>query len=135
MLAQADIDDTGPRAARGAAERTCIVTRAVKPVDELIRFVVAPDGAVVADLKRRLPGRGVWVTAQRETVSEAVKRKAFGRARCARDRPEGRPVGNWLCQDRGRACLRPGGWGARGLRRGGRRAAKDRGRGGAPPRR
>jgi len=80
MLAQADIDDTGPRAARGASERTCIVTRAVKPVDELIRFVVAPDGAVVADLKRRLPGRGVWVTARRETVAEAVKRKAFGRA-------------------------------------------------------
>ncbi|HMK81252.1 MAG TPA: RNA-binding protein [Xanthobacteraceae bacterium] len=80
MLAQADIEDLGPRAARGAPARTCIVTRAVKPVDELIRFVVAPDGAVVADLKRRLPGRGVWVTATRAAVDEAVKRKAFSRA-------------------------------------------------------
>jgi predicted RNA-binding protein YlxR (DUF448 family) len=80
MLAQADIEDTGPRAARGAAERTCIVTRAVKPIDELIRFVVAPDGAVVADLKRRLPGRGVWVTATRSAVDDAVKRKGFARA-------------------------------------------------------
>src|SRR5215468_7150388 len=80
MLAETDIEDTGPRAARGATTRTCIVTRAVKPVDELIRFVVAPDGAVVADLKRRLPGRGVWVAAQRDTVNEAVKRKAFARA-------------------------------------------------------
>jgi hypothetical protein len=79
MLAQADIDDTGPRDARGATERTCIVTRAVKPIDGLIRFVIAPDGAVVADLKRRLPGRGVWVTATRATVDDAVKRKAFAR--------------------------------------------------------
>ena len=80
MLAETDIDDTGPRAARGALERTCVVTRAVKPVDELIRFVVAPDAAVVADLKRRLPGRGVWVTATRTAVDEAVQRKVFARA-------------------------------------------------------
>jgi uncharacterized protein len=51
----------------------------VRPVDELIRFVRAPDGTVVADLRRRLPGRGVWVTADRATVDEAVKRKAFAR--------------------------------------------------------
>jgi uncharacterized protein len=80
MLAQADMDDAGPRQARSAVERTCIVTRAVKPVDELIRFVVAPDGAVVPDLKRRLPGRGVWVTATRAAVDQAVKRKGFARA-------------------------------------------------------
>src|ERR1041384_8485410 len=73
------MDDTGPRDARGATSRTCIVTRAVKPVDELLRCVTAPDGAVVADLKRRLPGRGVWVTGTRSAVDEAVKRKAFGR--------------------------------------------------------
>src|ERR1700754_603095 len=80
MLAHADIEDTGPRQARGATERTCIATRVVKPVDELIRFVVAPDGAVVPDLKRRLPGRGVWVTATRAAVDEAVRRKSFARA-------------------------------------------------------
>jgi predicted RNA-binding protein YlxR (DUF448 family) len=81
MLAQADIiEDTGPRTARGVTERTCILTRAVKPIDELIRFVIAPDGAVVADLKRRLHGRGVWVTATRAAVDEAARRKAFARA-------------------------------------------------------
>ena len=74
MLAHADMDDTGPRDARGASERTCVVTRAVKPVDELIRFVTAPDGAVVADLKRRLPGRGVWVTATRAAVEENLRK-------------------------------------------------------------
>ena len=41
--------------------------------------MAAPDGAVVADLKRRLPGRGVWVTATRAVVDDAVKRKAFAR--------------------------------------------------------
>ena len=79
MLAHADIDDTGPRQARSARERTCVVTRAVKPVDELIRFVVAPDGAVTPDLKRRLPGRGVWVTASRAAVDDAVRRNGFSR--------------------------------------------------------
>jgi uncharacterized protein len=79
MLAHADIDDSGPRQARSATARLCIVARVVKPVDELIRFVVAPDGAVVPDLKRRLPGRGVWVTATRAAVDEAVKRRGFAR--------------------------------------------------------
>jgi uncharacterized protein len=70
--------DSGPRRAPGS-ERLCIVTREVKPVTDLIRFVTGPDQEVVPDLKRRLPGRGVWVTATRAAVAEAVKRRAFGR--------------------------------------------------------
>jgi uncharacterized protein len=70
--------DAGPRRAPGS-ERLCILTREVRPVADLIRFVVGPDGEVVPDLKRRLPGRGVWVTATRAAVAEAVKRRAFGR--------------------------------------------------------
>jgi hypothetical protein len=61
-------------------ERLCVVTRAVRPPEELIRFVAAPDGTVTPDLHRKLPGRGVWVTASRKAVTEAVRRKAFGRA-------------------------------------------------------
>ena len=80
MLAHADIDDTGPAPGAGRDERTCVVTRAVKPVDELIRFVVAPDGAVVPDLNGACPGRGVWVTATRAAVDEAVQAQGF----CAR---------------------------------------------------
>lgn len=77
--------DRGPRQtrsghAKSVRERACIVSRTVKPLAELIRFVVAPDGAVVADLKATLPGRGAWVTATREAVTEAVRRKAFARA-------------------------------------------------------
>jgi len=60
--------------------RTCIVTRETRPVDGLIRFVVAPDGAVVPDLRRRLPGRGVWVTASAANVATAEKKKLLSRA-------------------------------------------------------
>ena len=59
--------------------RTCIVTREARDAEELIRFVADPAGRVVPDLKRRLPGRGVWVTAERTKVDEAVRRKAFAR--------------------------------------------------------
>jgi uncharacterized protein len=45
----------------------------------MIRFVAGPDGAVVPDLKRKLPGRGVWVIARRNLVEEAVRRRAFAR--------------------------------------------------------
>lgn len=61
-------------------ERTCIVTRQTLPVDALIRFVVAPDGTVVPDLRRRLPGRGVWVTADAVHVGLAEQRKLLARA-------------------------------------------------------
>jgi predicted RNA-binding protein YlxR (DUF448 family) len=71
--------DAGPKHAASGPERFCIVARQTKPVDEMLRFVVGPDGDVIPDLKRNLPGRGLWVTATREAVDEAVKRKAFAR--------------------------------------------------------
>ncbi|MEE9375372.1 MAG: RNA-binding protein [Rhizobiaceae bacterium] len=60
-------------------ERTCVVTRKVLEPNHLIRFVAGPDGQVVPDLKRTLPGRGVWVTAQQSVVLEAIKIGAFAR--------------------------------------------------------
>jgi uncharacterized protein len=69
--------DRGPRD-RGV-ERMCVATRTVRPVADLIRFVVGPDGEAVPDLKQKLPGRGVWVTATRDALDQAIKRKAFGR--------------------------------------------------------
>jgi len=62
------------------SERTCIVTRLTKPVDALIRFVAAPDGTVTPDLRHRLPGRGVWVTAERPAVATAVQKRLFAKA-------------------------------------------------------
>ncbi len=80
MLAIADPDlDNGPRTNRSATMRMCAVTRAVRPIDELIRFVVAPTGEVIPDLKRKLPGRGLWVSASRQAVAEAVRRNQFSK--------------------------------------------------------
>jgi hypothetical protein len=70
--------DAGP--ARPGTERLCIATRTVKPVSDMVRFVVGPDGSVVPDIKRRLPGRGVWVTATRAAIATAIARRAFGRS-------------------------------------------------------
>ncbi|MFV0281363.1 MAG: RNA-binding protein [Rhodoblastus sp.] len=67
-----DDEESGP-------VRTCIVTRRERSPDDMIRFVLAPDGTVTPDLKRRLPGRGVWTTASAEIVAQAVKRRAFDR--------------------------------------------------------
>ncbi len=61
-------------------DRTCIVTREAGSPDTLIRFVAAPDGRVVPDLKRQLPGRGCWVKAERKLVDRAIQRKLFSRA-------------------------------------------------------
>ncbi len=59
--------------------RMCALTREVRPEAELIRFVAAPDGSVVADLKAKLPGRGIWLGAERSIVAEGVKRNVFQR--------------------------------------------------------
>ncbi len=69
--------DRGPSAAGG--ERFCALTRTAKPVEDMIRFVVGPDGAVVPDLKRKLPGRGMWITATREAIAEAAAKRVFTR--------------------------------------------------------
>lgn len=81
MLAIADLTemDDGPRTKPGT-ERMCAVTRQVQPIDELIRFVLSPSGEVIADLKRKLPGRGLWVSLSRATVDEAVRRGVFARS-------------------------------------------------------
>ncbi len=60
-------------------DRMCIVTRVVKPEDELIRFALSPDGEVVPDLKRKLPGRGVWVSLDRKMLGDAIKRHLFSK--------------------------------------------------------
>jgi uncharacterized protein len=80
MLARTPNDelDAGPRKGGPGAERLCAVSRAVKPVDELIRFVVGPDG-VVPDLKRNLPGRGLWISADKHTLRDAVAKNVFAR--------------------------------------------------------
>jgi uncharacterized protein len=68
--------DAGPR--KSGRERFCALTREVKSIDDLIRFVIGPDG-VVPDLKHKLPGRGLWITGTRDCVSRAVAGNIFAR--------------------------------------------------------
>jgi predicted RNA-binding protein YlxR (DUF448 family) len=78
MAAKAKASD--PDEAGGGPLRLCAVSRAQRPPDELIRFVVGPDNAIAPDLARRLPGRGVWVDATRECVAAAVSGRVFARS-------------------------------------------------------
>ena len=58
----------------------CAVTRQVAAIDDLIRFVVSPSGEPVADLKRKLPGRGLWVSLSHAAVAEAARRNVFAKS-------------------------------------------------------
>ncbi|MCC2613191.1 RNA-binding protein [Neorhizobium petrolearium] len=75
-----DADGDGEQDEIIVNDRTCIVTRETAPPETLIRFVASPDGRVVPDLKRQLPGRGCWIKAERTLVDRAVNKKLFARA-------------------------------------------------------
>jgi len=62
--------------AQASRERRDIVSGEVLGEARLIRFVAGPDGAVVPDLARKLPGRGLWVAADRASVATAAKKTA-----------------------------------------------------------
>jgi len=68
------------RGANGGSERTCIVTGVKDAPEAMLRFALSPDGAVVPDIRRKLPGRGVWTRLSFEAVRRAAKKDAFSRA-------------------------------------------------------
>ncbi len=72
--------DSGDEALASPTLRRCIVTRQPLEKPAMVRFVVDPEGRVTPDLKERLPGRGLWVTASREAMDQAVARHAFSKA-------------------------------------------------------
>ena len=74
----------GTAKTREAPERRCIATGRTGPAAGLIRFVAAPDGSIAADLAGRLPGRGIWVSADRAALERAVAKNLFARAARAR---------------------------------------------------
>jgi uncharacterized protein len=61
------------------SERTCIITGEKGPPEAMLHFALSPTGEVVADLKRKLPGRGVWTRLSRAAVGQAVRKQAFSR--------------------------------------------------------
>jgi len=70
----------GQAKTRDEPERRCIATGEVQPKGGLIRFVVGPEGQIVADVLEKLPGRGIWVAADRAALEKAVKKGLFARA-------------------------------------------------------
>jgi predicted RNA-binding protein YlxR (DUF448 family) len=71
--------DRGAISVGAGAERYCALTRSLMPVSEMVRFVMGPGGEAVPDVKRKLPGRGIWIAATRAAIEEAVKRNVFAR--------------------------------------------------------
>ena len=71
-FAQADRPPSG-------SQRTCIVTGQTADKAELIRFVASPDGELVADTSNKLGGRGLWVTAARGILEQALSGNHFSR--------------------------------------------------------
>lgn len=77
MTANAAISDETQEDGR---ERRCIVTGEVLPEEKLIRFVAGPEGDVIPDIAAKLPGRGMWVRADRAVLEQAVRKNFFSRA-------------------------------------------------------
>ena len=61
-------------------ERRDLVSGEVMPEERLVRFVAGPDGVVVPDVARKLPGRGLWVASSREAIDQAARKGGFSRA-------------------------------------------------------
>ncbi|WP_322867300.1 RNA-binding protein [Aquicoccus sp. G2-2] len=69
-----------PKERSDGAMRKCIATGTLLPKDELIRFVADPDGVIVPDILGKLPGRGIWVCAERAALEKAMSKGLFARA-------------------------------------------------------
>lgn len=66
--------------ATGRPQRRCLVSRETRPVDEMVRFVLDADGEVVPDVTERLPGRGFWLSADRDMIKRACEKNLFAKA-------------------------------------------------------
>ena len=69
----------GQQKDRSEIRRKCIVSGEVCPTEELIRFVVGPEAKIYPDLGQKLPGRGIWVRADRASIEKAVQKGLFSR--------------------------------------------------------
>ncbi|MGH6725396.1 MAG: RNA-binding protein [Pseudolabrys sp.] len=74
-----ELDRGATRVAAGM-QRHCALTRTLKPVDEMVRFVIGPGSHTVPDIKRKLPGRGLWITGTRAAIEQAIKSNVFARS-------------------------------------------------------
>lgn len=82
MSAESDIatpDPSGDKRGHKPRERRCLATGEVRDPDMMVRYVLSPDGQVVADALGKLPGRGAWVSADAELLRQAVTKGGFNR--------------------------------------------------------
>jgi len=70
-------DESREKRREDAGFRRCIVTRSKRQREDLLRFVVDPEGRVTPDVAGRLPGRGVWVTPSRPILEKAISAGRF----------------------------------------------------------
>ena len=73
------LDTDGP-SADGTMFRRCIASGASAPAARMVRFVVGPDALIVPDVDNRLPGRGLWLSADRDMVETAASKRLFAKA-------------------------------------------------------
>ena len=71
---------SGPDAGKAETARKCIVSGDLKPKAEMIRFVVGPEDDIVPDLDEKLPGRGLWLSAEADVLKTACVKNSFARA-------------------------------------------------------
>lgn len=81
MLARVETEERG-------SERTCVVTGETGSPETMLRFALSPDGAVTPDIRRKLPGRGVWTRLDAAVVARAAKGFARGFRRPVRVNPD-----------------------------------------------
>ncbi len=72
--------EAGDAATGDGTTRRCIATGVLDDPSRLVRFVVGPEDTIWPDVRAELPGRGMWVSAARAALEQAIARKAFNRA-------------------------------------------------------
>ena len=77
---QAEKIEKAARRSKAAGDRRCLLSGETLPKSQLIRFVAGPGGELVPDIEERLPGRGLWLRAERDMIDQACAKKAFSRA-------------------------------------------------------
>lgn len=76
---------TNPASIRGerghkSRERRDIASGDVMPASQLLRLAIAPGDSIVIDVNGKLPGRGLWIAANRDAFAAAHKSRAFARS-------------------------------------------------------
>lgn len=77
----ADTDNGPPgKGRKSVSQRRCLLSRTHDEPRHMLRFVIGPGGEVVPDLAARLPGRGMWLSANKVVLEDPQLARAFSRA-------------------------------------------------------